>query len=221
MSKINMDTENINISMVSLSQVDSNLKSLLLIHYATEKVIDEYLDLTYHDKDELKEIGANTYRYKDRMTEFYILGLSKTIEDLLWLLKDINNLKLRFWRDLSDLQYFKYAKLIRYLSNVIKHHGGMIVEESCSDARSLITDYGFHDYQSVTDWDNNDKFPFRFPLYVFYIQQFCYHVINNFVSHAFPVPIIPDIKGEDFISNHLLSDFMEILGKNRMQNTPT
>jgi hypothetical protein len=112
--------------------------SLLLSYLATSKQIKEMEksgdwydsdDSRRNNKDKMKEFGGAVMGYRKYHRELTIIGISKTVEDLIVDLKDYSGNEFKFWKSNLELNHFKAMKYIRQLNNTIKHSRGLILDD--------------------------------------------------------------------------------------------
>jgi len=78
------------------------------------------------NKDRMKETSRMLSGYRQNIDELTIIGIAKSIEDLLFDLEDVLSQKIHFWNDCKNYDYFTQMKTIRNLNNCIKHSKGII-----------------------------------------------------------------------------------------------
>jgi hypothetical protein len=115
--------------------------SLTLMISLTESKLEEFSgngqwydknDTRLANKHRMKEMGRMIGGYRQNIQELSIIGLAKTIEDLLYDLKDKLDLNINFWKDCNEYNHYEEMKIIRSLNNCIKHNKGIICSESNS-----------------------------------------------------------------------------------------
>ncbi|MDD7887015.1 hypothetical protein [Flavivirga sp. 57AJ16] len=111
------------------------LGSLLLMYCVTNEKIDDFPnDVNWYNKDDvrstnkhrMKETSRMMHGYRKNLNELTIIGLAKTIEDLINDLRDYLNVDVSFWNDCEGFIFFEEMKIIRNLNNCIKHSKGII-----------------------------------------------------------------------------------------------
>lgn len=131
---------------VYLTQIEHSIGTIIFILDSTDRRFAEVLKTPYHDKHSMKFIGSTAHNYRAKMIELVILALAKTIEDLISAIEKNEGIKIRFWQDLGGYKFYKKARLVRHLSNVIKHHEGVINKGfNVHDCDVLIDEFGFPD----------------------------------------------------------------------------
>jgi hypothetical protein len=111
------------------------LGGLLLMYRTTNSKMEEFQDgIKWYDKeddrrankDRMKETGRMLNGYRQNIDELTIIGIAKSIEDLLFDFEDVLSQKINFWKDCDDYDFFKEMKIIRNINNCIKHSKGII-----------------------------------------------------------------------------------------------
>lgn len=168
--------------------VGRNLRTLTFIQQSTRKQISAIHDTRYETKDEMKAVGGMANEVSTKLVEYHILGMAKTVEDLLWALKEDDGQPRNFWTDLNQYPHFTNAAMVRHLSNAIKHNGGYILEGDGDTSRRLMEDYGFQDGTPIGNWGTGSADgPEYAPLKLLYgIQQFCFAIISDLCQVQLP-----------------------------------
>jgi hypothetical protein len=133
--------------------------SLLLMYSLTEDKLNEFSnEVVWYDKNDtradnkhrMKETGRMLNGYRQCTKELIIIGLAKTIEDLLYDIEDKFQLKLNFLTDFEGCNCYEEMRIIRYLNNCIKHNKGKI-ERGNSSGNYLIDNAGFEEGSNIND----------------------------------------------------------------------
>ncbi|QIJ89376.1 hypothetical protein C7H62_1567 [Mesoflavibacter sp. HG96] len=135
------------------------LGSLLLMYRTTNSKMQEFQDgIKWYDendnhranKDRMKEAVRMLNGYRQNINELTIIGIAKSIEDLIFDFEDILNQKIHFWNDCERYDYFTQMKIIRNLNNCIKHSKGLIKKGHPSNDY-LIDEAGFEENSKIED----------------------------------------------------------------------
>lgn len=156
--------------------------SLILMFTLTENKLKEFSgsgkwfdknDTRSANKYRMKEMGRMINGYRQNIQELSIIGLAKTIEDLLYDMKNKLNLDINFWKDCDEYSYYEEMKTIRNLNNCLKHNKGIICIGNNS-GKYLINVAGFKNGTVISGLELNlEKYAmqcFVFQMDMFWLQ---------------------------------------------------
>lgn len=111
------------------------LGSLLLMFTVTKNKIEDFQnEVSWYNKNDsrstnkhrMKETGRMLNGYRQNLNELIVIGIAKSIEDLLFDFEDKLNYEINFWKDCNGYDYYNEMKTLRNLNNCIKHSKGII-----------------------------------------------------------------------------------------------
>ncbi|PHS30206.1 MAG: hypothetical protein COA92_10035 [Sulfurovum sp.] len=164
-----------------LQELSRSISTLSIMVDSTFNSIDDMHKWKYEDKDEMKHLGGTLFQMQDKSVEFYILGISKIIEDFFNNLQLIRNCDLKIWDTFCDsVIYAKEIRLLRHLSNVIKHDNSIIFIPSRNQStQMMIKTYNLTETTPINTIDffkNNQKENILKHLYM--THEFCYEILS-------------------------------------------
>jgi hypothetical protein len=137
------------------------LGSLLLMYTATKDKIDVFhTEIQWYNKDDnhrgnkdrMKETSRMLSGYRQKLNELIIIGIAKSLEDTLYDMKEKLNDDIDFWKDCEDFICYNEMKILRNLSNCIKHSKGIIQRGHISNDY-LIDNAGFTENSKIDNLD--------------------------------------------------------------------
>lgn len=156
--------------------------SLFLMITLTENKLEEFSESgQWYDKNDsrlankhrMKEMGRMINGYRQNIQELSIIGLAKSIEDLLYDMKHKLSLNINFWKDCNEYNYYEEMKIIRNLNNCIKHNKG-IIQAGNDSSNYLINVAGFENQTVISRLEINlEEYAmkcFIFQMDMFWIQ---------------------------------------------------
>lgn len=176
-----MNNSNIEYRFI-LQDIYTSTSTLALMVDSTFRSIEEMYSWPYFNKDEMKELGGKISQMTDKSMEFFLLGISKMVEDFFNNLEQFGNIKLDVWdSSLESIMFSKEIRFIRRLGNIIKHHNSVIDSSKGNrDAKELIAQYGFKDDTPI-HWLNIFKGQERDSIlqYIYKANYFCMNILDE------------------------------------------
>ena len=161
--------ESMNRAMIHFD-ISHRLGGLLLMYRTTKSKMKEFQDgIKWYDKednrrankDRMKETGRMLNGYRQNIDELTIIGIAKSIEDLLFDFEDVLGKKINFWKDCDSYDFFTEMKTIRNLNNCIKHSKG-IIKRGHSANDYLIDEANFEENSKINSLNLNlEKFIYQ------------------------------------------------------------
>lgn len=146
----------------------------------------------------MKQLGGVRFSYLKFIKEMTIIAISKSIEDLVFDIRELLGVEFDFWNPGFDLRFHEDLKCVRNLNNVIKHSRGIIRDIDNPSHRSLIDDCGFAP-ESEVEWLDLDIEGYIAKGFVFQVD-----VISQLTGGEFPDRLHAD---EDDVIE-LVKDFL-------------
>jgi hypothetical protein len=137
-------------AMIFYTSIDSKLGGIAFSYLSTLEKIFEISNIEWLDKSlsrcenkiRMKEVGGASMQYMEFLHENSILALAKVVEDTSIELKRSLNFKFDSIRNNHDVIFAKELRIIRALSNVIKHNVSQLDRNSSESARFLVDECG-------------------------------------------------------------------------------
>lgn len=160
--------------------------SLLLSYRATNMKIEEVSQKSpwYNEEDDrqtnkhrMKLLGAAVMGYGKFHKELTIIGIAKTIEDLIVNVNEYSELEFDFWKSDLTLVYFDEMKYIRQLNNCIKHSKGIVINDNSSCNKYLIDVKGLSEGTVIGEFLQIDIEEYIFKSFYFQMEL-AYHALG-------------------------------------------
>ncbi|BBD71040.1 hypothetical protein NIES4072_74520 [Nostoc commune NIES-4072] len=208
-----------------VTEVNNKIGALVVTYLASKTKLSElYQNQDWFDsslsrgenKDRMKRTGGALTGYQSFLTELTIIGLSKTIEDIIVGIKEELNFSYNIWKDNNITSAFhKEAKIVRSLNNVIKHNYGYIRKINEPSGKYLVEECGYPDDFQVCLLESSSS-TVSFDM-IQEIAQIYIYLLNLLAKVANqPVSPMADISGnmkeiivKRFIPEHLYLDFKQ------------
>lgn len=136
-----------------LSNLDIRASAVWVSFLATQEKIEQLAKTPWHDptldryanKVRMKELGGATMNYTAFLGESLFAALAKSLEDFWIDLRLTAGLKYDIWKSPLQPMYLKEARVVRSISNLIKHNQSFIESASSEHAKFLVAEAGFPD----------------------------------------------------------------------------
>ena len=164
-----------------IQELSHSISTLSIMVDSTFNSIDDMHQWKYENKDEMKHLGGTLYQMKNKSMEFYILGISKIVEDFLNNLKLLRKSDLKIWDTFCDsVIYAKEIRLIRHFSNIIKHDNSIIYIPSQNKSTQMIIDtYNLTETMPINTLDFFEyKQKETILKHLYMANEFCFEILN-------------------------------------------
>lgn len=197
-----------------LTEIDWKIGALLISHRASLDKVNDLIENTswvdnsldrYSNKIRMKKLANAGIGYRKFIIEMTIIGIAKTVEDVIVEIKDCLGVEFDIWTDNYSLKNHQDIKKIRSLNNCIKHNKGKVTDDGSRNSTFIIDQVGLRAGVEIftldIDWTRE--------IYKAYI--FLVHLVSHLTdsSHAL-LSLSDEEDGFTRTMNRFMPDFFRI-----------
>ncbi len=197
-----------------ITDVYNKIGALVVTYLASKAKLNElYKNTDWFDpsldrrenKHRMKTAGSALFGYESFLAELTIIGLAKTIEDIVVGIEELLNINYNIWKDDHITSVFhKQAKIIRSLNNVIKHDNGYINRINKPSGKYLVEECGYPDDFKVSQLATSSSTSFDMLQEIAQVYIFLWNLVAKLTDQ----PCFHINESEDFNKDTIIKIFV-------------
>ena len=203
-----------------VTEIHNKVGALAVMYLASKSKIQElYQTTSWYDpsldkaenKDRMKSAGTAIAGYKEFLIELSIIGLAKTIEDIIVGIEEEFSYRYDIWRDHHVTSVFhNEAKIIRSLNNVIKHNCGVIRESNRPSGEYLVVNCGYPNELKISNIELCSTLSFDLLEKIAQVYIYLLNLVSEVANYPAPnLTAIPKNMKETVISR-FVPDYLNV-----------